>query len=91
MTDTMKSPEDMTEKERIEFIREHGTEAMKDGLKFIFDGNKYKPTREDMWEERLHRGKKMVETILRKREERTKDDDNGNSNNEEGGFMSFVD
>lgn len=56
----------MPEEERIEFIREHGTETMKKGLEVIFGRNKYKPIKEDMWKKRLFRGKKMVRKILKK-------------------------
>ncbi len=58
--------ESMSEEERIDFIREHGTDAMKRGLEYILQGNKYKPKKEKMWEERLHQGKKMVRQILDK-------------------------
>lgn len=61
--------EEMSERERIEFIREHGTEEMRDGLGSVFQRNKFKPMREEMWEEQLFRGKKMVRSILDKREE----------------------
>ncbi len=56
--------ESMSEEERIDFIREHGTESMRRGLDYILQGNKYKPKKEDMWVERLHEGKKMVRRIL---------------------------
>lgn len=58
--------DDMSERERISFIREKGTEAMKKGMEAVFDGNKWKPKREDMWKNRLNRGKRMVRTILEK-------------------------
>ena len=58
----------MSEEERIDFIREHGTDTMLIGLDAVLQGNKYKPKREDMWENRLHRGKKMVRTIIDKKE-----------------------
>ncbi len=56
--------EEMSETERIEFIRRHGTDEMKAGLRSVFSGNKYKPKRDRMWENRLHKGKKMVKTII---------------------------
>lgn len=59
----------MTEEERIDFIREHGTEAMKRGLDSIFNGNKYKPARKEMWESRLKRGELMVRRIIERRED----------------------
>lgn len=55
---------EMSEEERIEFIRDNGTEEMKAGLESVFGSNKYKPVREKMWEERLHNGKKMVRKII---------------------------
>ena len=58
--------EKMSEKERIKFIRDNGTESMKAGMEAVFDGNKWKPKREDMWVNRLNRGKRMVRTILEK-------------------------
>lgn len=58
----------MTEEERIDFIREHGTDTMRRGLDFVLQGNKYKPKREEMWDVRLHRGKKMVKRILETRD-----------------------
>ncbi len=61
--------EGMSEKERIVFIREHGTEAMKAGLQSVFDGNRWKPRRENMWIDRLDQGKRMVKTILENKEE----------------------
>lgn len=57
----------MSERERIEFIRKNGTEAMQDGLEAVFDGNKYKPVREKYWKEQLKKGRKMVRCILKKR------------------------
>ncbi len=65
---TKKEPleECMSEEERIDFIREHGTETMKKGLEYVLQGNKYKPKKERMWEERLYEGKKMVRQILEK-------------------------
>ena len=55
--------DNMDEKERIDFIRKHGTKSMKDGIKSIFGNNKYKPIREEMWEKRLYKGKLMVRKI----------------------------
>ncbi len=60
--------DEMSEEERIDFIREHGTDTMISGLDAVLQGNKYKPKREDMWENRLYRGKKMVRTIIDKKE-----------------------
>lgn len=59
----------LTEKERIEFIREYGTETMKDGMKSVFDGNKWKPKRKEMWkrDDGLDKGRRMVQTIIEKR------------------------
>jgi len=59
--------DEMSEEERIDFIREHGTDTMIDGLEAVLQGNKYKPKREDMWENRLHKGKRMVKTIIHKK------------------------
>ncbi|MFO8109777.1 MAG: hypothetical protein R6U17_04560 [Thermoplasmata archaeon] len=56
----------MSEEERIDFIREHGTDTMKRGLNYVLQGNKYKPKKQEMWEDRLHQGKKMVRQILDK-------------------------
>lgn len=56
----------MSEEERIEFIRENGTEAQKRGMKSVFDDNKYKPKRQEMWNERLHKGRKMVRVIFQR-------------------------
>ncbi len=65
----MEIVESMSEKERIKFIREHGTDDMKAGLKSVFDGNRWKPRRENMWIDRLNQGKRMVKTILENQEE----------------------
>lgn len=56
----------MTEKERILFIREYGSEDQKRGLKAIFKGNKFKPVRKEMWK-RIGKGKRMVQTIVEKK------------------------
>ncbi len=61
--------DDMSEDERIDFIREHGTDTMILGLESVLQGNKYKPKREDMWVNRLYKGKRMVRTILEKKGE----------------------
>ncbi len=61
--------ENMSEKERIEFIRANGTEAMKAGLDAVFENNRWKPKRENMWLDRLDQGKRMVKTILENQEE----------------------
>ncbi|MFO7792390.1 MAG: hypothetical protein R6W73_05330 [Candidatus Saliniplasma sp.] len=61
--------ENMSEKERIEFIRDNGTEAMKAGLEAVFEDNRWKPKRENMWLDRLDQGKRMVKTILENQEE----------------------
>ncbi|MFO7992462.1 MAG: hypothetical protein R6U61_09290 [Thermoplasmata archaeon] len=57
----------MSEAERIDFIREHGTESMQRGLNSVFQSNKYKPIKGHMWKGRLHKGKKMVRTIIEKK------------------------
>ncbi len=58
----------MSEKERILFIREYGSDVQKDGLKAIFHGNKWKPkpNRENVWK-RTGRGWKMVRTIVKRK------------------------
>ena len=56
----------MSEKERIDFIRDNGSEAQKAGLKAIFGNNQYKPKRINMWNTRLKKGKRMVQTIVEK-------------------------
>jgi len=56
----------MTEKERIDFIREYGTEVMLDGLNSIFYNRKYTPIKPEMWR-RMGKGKRMVQTIIEKR------------------------
>lgn len=56
----------MSEEERIDYIREHGTCEMKNGLKAVFGRNKYEPKREKMWGDRLLKGVKMVTTLLEK-------------------------
>lgn len=71
----------MNEKERIDFIRENGTEEMKAGLKAVFGRNDYKPKREEMWENRLHRGKRMVETIR---------NSNGKDEDQNEGLEEFI-
>lgn len=58
--------DEMSEEERIDFIRDHGTESMIRGLEYVLQGNKYKPKKEDMWVNRLYRGKRMVRTIIEK-------------------------
>ncbi|KXB07376.1 hypothetical protein AKJ51_01400 [candidate division MSBL1 archaeon SCGC-AAA382A20] len=64
--DTDIIPEDMTEKERIDFIREYGSEQQKAGLRAVLNGNKYKAIRKEMWNIRLQKGIRMVQTILDK-------------------------
>lgn len=59
--------DEMSEAERIDFIREHGTESMQRGLDSVFQCNKYKPIKEHMWNSRLHSGKKMIRTIIEKK------------------------
>jgi len=61
-----KYAERMPEKERILFIRKYGSEAQKDGMKSIFQGNKWTPVREGVWE-RTGRGKRIVQTIVEKK------------------------
>ncbi len=65
----MEIVEEMSEKERIEFIREKGTDAMKAGLNAVFENNRWKPVRKNMWLDRLDQGKRMVKTILENEEE----------------------
>ncbi len=65
----MEIAEEMSEKERIEFIRQKGTDAMKAGLNAVFENNRWKPVRENMWLDRLDQGKRMVKTILENEEE----------------------
>jgi len=65
--------EEMSEKERIRYIREHGSETIQEGMNSIFKGNEWKPKKEQMWEERLDRGKKLVRAIVRKK--RREEDD----------------
>ena len=60
------NPNKMSEKERIDFIRDNGSEAQKAGLKAIFGNNQYKPKRMEMWNTRLKKGKRMVQTIVEK-------------------------
>lgn len=57
----------MSEKDRIDFIREYGTDVMKEGLKVVFGNNKYTPIRKDYWEHSLQKGRRMVQTIVEKR------------------------
>jgi len=65
--------EQMSEKERIRYIRRHGDETILDGMKSIFQGHKWKPKRPHQWENQLDRGKKLVRAIVRKK--RREDDD----------------
>jgi len=63
--------EEMSEKERIDFIRETAGETIQRGMKSIFGSNKYKPKKPHQWEEQLDRGKKLVRAIVgKKRRER---------------------
>lgn len=65
--------EEMSEKERIRYIREHGDKTIQDGMKSIFGRNKWKPQKSHMWESQLDKGKKLVRAIIRKK--RREDDD----------------
>lgn len=65
----MTDPDNMTEEERIDFIREHGSEQQKAGLRAVLNGNKYKVIRNEMWSTRLKHGKRMVQTILERQSE----------------------
>lgn len=57
----------LTEKERIEFIREYGSEQQKDCMDAVFGRNKYEPKRKKLWKNQLDKGKKAVETIISKK------------------------
>jgi len=59
--------EQMTEKERITYIRKHGNQTILDGMKSIFGRNQWKPQKKQMWENQLDRGKKLVRGIVRKK------------------------
>lgn len=52
--------------DRIDLIRDEGTEEMRKGMNAVFGCNLYKPKRKNMWEERLKEGKLMVACILMK-------------------------
>lgn len=56
----------MNEKERIDFIREYGSEQQKKGLESILDGNKYKIDKKLAWK-RTRKGILVVRTIVAKR------------------------
>lgn len=62
--DIDKPPKEMTEEERIDFIRKYGSEQQKAGLKAVLNGNKYKIKRKEMWNTRLNKGIRMVQTIV---------------------------
>lgn len=78
-----KKADSMDEEDRIDLIREEGTQEMEDGMKSIFGSNKYKPQKNDMWNNKsqLNKGKKMVMTIIMKngkeKTQRTFDDFEG--------------
>jgi len=63
----------LTENERIEFIREYGSECQKEGMKSLLKyphrDNCYtiREERKGMWKDRLDKGKKMVQTIIEKK------------------------
>ncbi len=59
--------EDLSEKERIQLLRNEGSDVQKKGLESIFGGNKWKPQkeRERMWAEKLDEGKKPVRELIR--------------------------
>ncbi len=61
-----KEIQELSEKECIEIIREHGTEEMKKGLESILEGNKWKAKKTNMWK-RLGKGKLPVRTLYRKK------------------------
>lgn len=57
----------MTEKERIDFIREYGSEQQKKFMDSVFGRNKYEPKRKWMWKNQLDKGRRAVETIIARR------------------------
>jgi len=59
--------EDLSEKERIQLLRNEGSEVQRKGLRSIFGGNKWKPqkNRERMWVEKLDEGRKPVRELIR--------------------------
>ncbi|MFW6142586.1 MAG: hypothetical protein ACOC53_08530 [Candidatus Saliniplasma sp.] len=57
--------EEMTEEQRIDFLREHGGEDIQKLIESVFQENKYKPKKERYWNNQLHKGKKMVRRILK--------------------------
>ncbi|MEF8873681.1 MAG: hypothetical protein V5A88_03300 [Candidatus Thermoplasmatota archaeon] len=71
VVDMRKNPstmaEDLSEKERIQLLRNEGSEVQKKGLESIFGGNKWKPQkeRERMWAEKLDEGRKPVRELIR--------------------------
>lgn len=56
----------MSEKERIDFIREYGSEQQRETLESILNGNKYKVDKEMSWKE-TKKGILPVRTIVAKR------------------------
>lgn len=56
--------EQLSERECIKIIREHGTEDMKTVLERILEGNKWKVKKTDMWK-RFWKGKKLVRRLYR--------------------------
>lgn len=54
--------EQLSERECIEIIREHGTEDMKKTLESILEGNKWKVKKTNIWE-RIGRGRLPVRTL----------------------------
>jgi len=65
-----KYAERLTEKERIDFIREYGSEVQKSGLKSIlkypYRDNSYTIEKEGVWR-RTDKGRRIVQTIIEKR------------------------
>lgn len=57
--------EEMSETERIQFIRSHAPDYIKRVInKIIMNGNKKKIIRKEYWK-RIYKGKKIVERIIR--------------------------
>lgn len=55
----------LSERERIDFIKQHGNEIQQKGMESILkDGCDYKIDHEHQWENQFQRGKKLVQKIL---------------------------
>ncbi|GEM_PF-2868379 len=71
VVDMRKNPstiaDDLSEKERIQLLRNEGSDVQKKGIESIFGGNKWKPQkkRENMWVEKLDEGRKPVRELIR--------------------------